>query len=548
MLMNPTNYTTDTFNLSSAWTGDKANITASYSGSFFRDSYNSLTFPNPYAAQTASSPAMGTLAAFPINTISTAPSNDFHQLNVTGGYTLSPTTKLAGGVSYGRNTQNESYPFAMLQVVPGVTGATALPMGGGVPPVSSLNALVKSTHADFKLTNQNSRDLTLSVGVKHNERDNQTASYAYNYIDLGGKNRTSVNTPMSNSKTQTEVAGDYRIDQNHRLHVGFEYEDVKRWCNNALANNTQGVAPAGYVNSTSSCVQIPESKESKLVASYKLKAGESLNFNAGYSYADRKADVNPSFYNPMQALAEGYEATGYRAFFDASRKEQLVKAGVNWQTNDKLSLGMNARYLDDKYYDSALGVQNGNSWSTNLDATYGISENSVVSAYASVQKRQRDLSNLAGHALTGANVWSNQLNDEDNTLGVSFSQKGLLTGKLVLTGDLSYSIGKTVYATQIPYAITTTAYVTSCASTASLTCGNTPDIKNETTQLKLTGIYQVDKVSKVAVGYLFKKLNSTDYYYNVYQTGYTGNGMLPTNELAPSYTVNAVSISYLYNF
>jgi MtrB/PioB family decaheme-associated outer membrane protein len=549
MLMNPTNYTTDTFNLAASLKSGQGHLTVSYFGSFFRDGYNGLTFPNPFAAQTASSPVMGTTATFPVNTISTAPSNDFHQLNLTGGYSLSSATKLAGGLSYGRNTQDETFPFAMLQVTPGTTNATALPMGGGLPPQTSLNALVKTTHADLKLTNLTSKDLTLSTGLKYNKRDNETASYVYNYIDLGGKNRTSVNTPMSNSKTQMDIAGDYRISSANRLHLGYEYEGVKRWCNNALANETVGVPPAGYVNSVSSCVQIPESTESKLVASYKLKANETVDFNVGYTYADRKADVNPSFYNPMQALAEGYEATGYRAFFDASRKEQLLKAGVNWQANEKLSLGLSTRYLDDKYTDSPLGVQNGNSWSANLDANYGYSEDGAVSAYVSLQKRQRDLSNLAGHALTGANIWSNQLNDDDSTVGITVNQKGLMAGKLELIGDLSYSLGTTAYTTQIPYVLVPNAtYAPTCASSGSLACGSTPDIKNETFTLKLSGIYQVDKVSKVAVGYVHQKLSSTDYYYNFYQTGYTGTGLLPTNEQAPSYTVDAISVSYIYNF
>jgi MtrB/PioB family decaheme-associated outer membrane protein len=551
MLMNPTNYTTDTFSLAASWKSGPGHLTASYFGSFFRDGYNGLTFPNPFAAQNATSPVMGTAATFPINTIGTAPSNDFHQLNLAGGYTLSPSMKLAGGLSYGRNTQDETYPFAMLKSSSdtGATGSTANPMGGGQPPVSSLNALVKTTHADLKLTDQTSKDLTLTAGLKFNQRDNETASYTYNYIDLGGKNRTSVNTPMSNSKTQIEIAGDYRISSINRLHLGYEYEGVKRWCNNELANNTVGVPPAGYVNSVSSCVQIPESKENKLVASYKLKANEAVDVNIGYSYSDRSADVNPSFYNPMQALAEGYEATGYRAFFDASRTEQLLKAGVNWQASDKLSLGLSTRYLDDKYTDSPLGVQNGNSWSTNLDATYGYSEDGVVSAYISLQKRQRDLSNLAGHALTGANVWSNQLNDDDSTLGFMVNQKGLMAGKLDLVGDLSYSIGTTAYSTQIPYVLVPNAtFAPTCASTGALLCGSTPDIKNETITFKLTGIYQVDKASKVAVGYLYQKLSSTDYYYNFYQTGYTGTGFLPTNEQAPSYSVNAISVSYIYNF
>ncbi len=56
-------------------------------------------------------PATGTNpgAAFPVDTMSTPPSNQLHQLNLTGGYAMSSATRLAGGLSYSRNTQNESY-------------------------------------------------------------------------------------------------------------------------------------------------------------------------------------------------------------------------------------------------------------------------------------------------------------------------------------------------------------------------------------------------------------------------------------------------------
>jgi hypothetical protein len=156
---------------------------------------------------------------------------------------------------------------------------------------------------------------------------------------------------------------------------------------------------------------------------------------------------------------------------------------------------------------------------------------------------------LAGHALSGANVWNNQLSDDDSTLGIAVNHKGLMAGKLELIGDLSYSLGTTAYSTQIPYVLVPNAtYAPTCTSTGALLCGSTPDIKNETITFKLTGIYQVDNASKVAVGFVHQKLSSNDYYYNFYQTGYTGTGFLPTNEQAPSYSVNAISVSYIYNF
>ncbi len=556
MIMNPTNYKTDTFNLDLNWKGDKGFLTGGYLGSLFHDNYNGVTVPNPFASASATAPAMGTLATFPINTISTAPSNDFHQLNLNGGYTFTPTTRLTGGLSRGRNTQNEAYPFAMLQVVPGTPGVTAVPMGGGVPPQNSLNGLVVTTHADLKLTDQTSKDLMLSAGFKYNDRDNQTASNTYNFIDLGNKNRTSVNAPMSNRKTQLELGGDYRINSNNRVRLAYEHEAIKRWCNNALANSAQGPAPL-YPYTNASCVQMPSSKENKLVVGYKLKASDEVNVNFGYTYAKRNSDVNATFYNPMQALVEGYEFQGYRAFFDASRKEQLAKAGVNWQASDKLSLGMSGRLVKDRYTDSPYGVQQGKAWSVNLDATYSYVENASVSAYVTQESRQRDLVNQQ-RTTTASNVrlavpvgstWSNTLHDKDVTVGLGAKQGGMMAGKLSLAEDLTYSLAKSGYDTYLNYTGSTlTPNFWNCSSTGLLTCGSTPDIRNETLTLKVNGIYQVDKASKVALGYMFQRLKSTDYYYNFYQNGYTGTGNLPTNEQAPSYSVSVITASYIYNF
>jgi MtrB/PioB family decaheme-associated outer membrane protein len=299
----------------------------------------------------------------------------------------------------------------------------------------------------------------------------------------------------------------------------------------------------GTVFSNNSCVQIPESDEHKISAGYKLNVSEALNFNAGYSYAKRNADVNSSFYNPMQADGEGYENFGYRAFFDASRNEQLLKVGLNWQANEKLNFGLSGRYLDDQYNDSPLGVQEGNTWSGNVDATYNYTENNTVSAYVSVQRRERDLLSANGRFVTSAapNLWTNQLSDDDTTFGLSANQKGLIGSKLELAEMLTYSLGRTGYSTQVPYLAT-------CSAATSLTCGDTPDIKNKMLSIGISGHYQVDKSSKIALSYMFQKLDSNDYLYNFYQTGYVGTGNLPTNEQSPSYSVSVVTATYTYTF
>jgi MtrB/PioB family decaheme-associated outer membrane protein len=556
MLMNPTNYTTDTFNLALNWLGDKGHFTGSYYLSQFKDGYNGLSFSNPMTSDSAATasrtyPANGTPlgAPFAVDMLSTAPDNFFQQLNLNGGYNFTQATKLVGGVSYGRNTQDMAYINQdQMQV-------------GGLPQ-SSLNGLVITKHADLKLINQTTKDLALSAGLKFNDRDNRTASNTYKFYDLGGGADTSISTPLSNKKTQFELAADYRLSQHQKLNVGLEHEQIHRWCDSsptlaqilavtpgpggAVGN---GVAAAYYANGAS-CVQVPNSTENKLVANYHLQATDDVNLSAGYSYGRRRADVNTAFYNPMQAYNQGYELPGTVAYFDASRNEQMVKAGINWQATEKLNVGLNGRYVNDDY--SALqGVQKGNSWSANLDAGYYFTENTSATAYVTVQNRKRDLDNATWshttatfYTLPASQVWTNTLSEDENTVGINAKQGGLMGGKLDMTADLTYSLSKSGYTTTDNYVNAACTAV----STSGYACGSTPDIKSELIQFKLAGDYKLNKASKVRVGYLYQNLKSTDYYYNAYQMGYTPTSLMPTNQQAPSYSVNVVTVSYSFMF
>lgn len=131
--------------------------------------------------------------------------------------------------------------------------------------------------------------------------------------------------------------------------------------------------------------------------------------------------------------------------------------------------------------------------------------------------------------------------------GLGFKQAGLMGNKLELTGNLAYIVGKTNYNTVLNYTGATTTGAT-CASSNVLSCGALPEIRSATTQVKLGGTYQVDKKSKVALRYVYQRLNANDYYYNGYQTGFTPTTMLPTNQQVGNYTVNMIAVSYLYSF
>ena len=118
-------------------------------------------------------------------------------------------------------------------------------------------------------------------------------------------------------------------------------------------------------------------------------------------------------------------------------------------------------------------------------------------------------------------------------------------GKLDLTGDLTYSLGKTAYSTVLNYSLLSGL---PCTDPSIFTCVPLPDIRSAMIQFKLNGTYKLDKSSKLAVGYLFRRLDSDDYYYNGLQSGSTPSSVLPTNQTAPSYAVNLVWVNYMYTF
>jgi MtrB/PioB family decaheme-associated outer membrane protein len=534
--MNPTHYKTDTFEFAINGAGERWNLRAGYFASLFTDDYSSVSFSNPFVDSGATPALTGTLpdgGIFPVDTYATPPNSNFQQFDLSGGFAIAPNTSLAGGLSYGRNTQN--------------SGFINDPLFDSVLPRSSLDGLVVTTHADLRLTNQATKDLTLSAGFKFNERDNLTPSETFGqFLSIAGDQWGSVvNTPVSNKKTEVELAGNYRLDRNQSVRLAYDYDAISRWCHNALANSAQSsdpTAPAGYYT-MAACVEVPNSGESKLSASYKLTAANQVGFHAGYSYADRHVDINSSYYNPMQTSADGFQNFGYVPYFDADRTEQVGKAGIDWEASDKIDVGLDGRYVHDQY-GSALGVQTAHTWAANLYAAYNYSAKGSVSGYLSVQGRQRDLLSGAERSPLAPppSLWSNRLTDDSDTIGLNAKYKGLLHDRLEVSGDLSYSSDRSVYSTNLAN------YTSVLCTPYGISCGTLPTIQNDSLRLKLVAIYQASASNKVALHYLYAKLSSTDYYYSAYQLGSTDVTVLPTNQAAPSYSVSVVGVSFIHTF
>jgi hypothetical protein len=257
----------------------------------------------------------------------------------------------------------------------------------------------------------------------------------------------------------------------------------------------------------------------------------------------------------------GGEFIGFNPFFEASRKQNAFKAGANVEVTQQLSVGVNGRYTKDNY-ETSYGLQNGKSWSLNFDGTYVFRENGSFTAYATQQQRSRSMTNdqrspLSAPTLSSptalgipsGGTWTNDMKDQDTTLGVNVKQGGLLNGKLELNGDMTYTYTKTSISTMLNYpSFTTSNPALTCADPSLYTCVPLPDITSNLFQFKVSGTYEVTKDARIRLGYLYQRLVSNDFYYNGLQNGFTPTSVLPTNQVAPNYAVNVFYASYIISF
>ena len=423
ILADPIDQTTDQYNMSLTYTGENSFLQVAYYGSVFKNDISSLTW------QDANDPTKTA-------TLSSAPSNSFHQILLTGGYNFSPTTKLVVNGSYGRNIQNEAF----------VTNGqnNQFPLG---LPQSSLDGLVVSTAFNAKLTAKPIRDLSLVAGYKYDDRDNRTPVNTYFFQDanearaagasafnaalglpantLGSNINIYANRPYSKKVNQFDIDADYAVAKGQRLQGGYEYQQIDRKCDGSWIN----------------CADAPRTRESTLRAEWRANMVENLSGRVAYAYSERRVNYDENAFLSLVPMANvvpaggatvsayqyllqtgltgfgpvaGFpssplsgnaaifspnnnilpqalygsrnninEEVGMRRFNMADRNRNKVRGSVNWDASDKLSLQGGVDYNKDDYDNSVYGLKNAESFALNLEASYSVSSDFVAQAFYS---------------------------------------------------------------------------------------------------------------------------------------------------------------------
>jgi len=418
---------TQQYNVSVNYTDEKAYMQFGYYGSFFKNHVDSMTWAD------VSNPTKSA-------TMSSAPSNEFNQFSMTGGYHFSPNTKLVATASYARNTQNDTY----------LTDAS-LPLG---VPVDSLDGLVVTTTFDARLTSRPSEAWNLNFDYKYDNHDNQTDVNTYMFYDAGEERSASAsafnatlglppntlgsniniyaNRPYSKKLNQFDASADYAIASGQYLKAGYQYQQIERKCDGSWIN----------------CADAPKTEENLGLLEWRMNAIDNVSASVTYTYSQRTANYDENAFLALVPMANfvpaggatvsvydylraagltgfgpyaGYPTTpltgdtaiyspnnnivpqalygsrnnvnellGLRRYNMADRNRNKLRAKIDLQASEKLSFDGSLDYNQDDYSHSQYGLTSAGGWAANLEGDYAFSENLNGNIYYSYQNSDVD--------------------------------------------------------------------------------------------------------------------------------------------------------------
>jgi MtrB/PioB family decaheme-associated outer membrane protein len=385
-------------------------------------------------------------------TMSSAPSNQLHQVGANASWRITSGTRLAASVSYGRSTQNVAFL---------TDGSTPL------VPVASLNGLVVNKALGLKLSSRPISALNLSAAYKYDLRDNQTPVNTYAYYDageartgtsvfnaafptlgLGSNANINANRPYSKKVNQFDLDAEGTLARGHLLRAGVQQQKIDRWCNGSWI----------------ACADADRSKENTAHADYVFKALDNISARLGVAHGSRTvtynenaflalvpmANVSPTgapggstAYSTLTALGvTGYgpvlglnplptagsaaafffannnalsnslyanqnrisELPGMRRYNEADRTRDKLRSSLSWQASEALSLQGGIDVNRDKYGNSVYGLQNARGWSANFDAGYAVAESTLLGAWFTFEDQR---STSAGNSYTANSATAN---------------------------------------------------------------------------------------------------------------------------------------------
>jgi MtrB/PioB family decaheme-associated outer membrane protein len=478
---------------------EKLRFTLGYYGSIYRNAVDTLN-PNVPTSLNTNAALIGLLN----NPVALAPDNQAHQLDLSGSYDLTQTTRGTFKLGYATATQNADFAS---------TGLSGAPAG-----VSNLGGLVNTRLAKIGLTSRPIAKLSLLADLRYEDKNDQTPIALYNTEGTS----TYTNRDLSSKKSNGKLQASWLFNSDYRGTLGADYEAIDRGVYtatsaasgiNALRQNTREKGVRAELRG-----RIAENFSGTLGVSSSRRDGSNwLKDNSGLGVTEVT--------NPADPLT-GFLPTAIFMPTLADRQRNKVKLFTDWQPSESLTLQISAEKGTDKFNTpSVYGLRDTGMNQFSIDWGYALSDNWALNGYASRGVQTFNQARPAGYVMAF-----------DNTnLAASIGFTGKASSKLNVGGSLTYVGDKSVYAQ------TADAAADAYSQNLLTTSGGLPDVVYRQTALKLFGKYALEKGSAVRLDMVYQRASINDWTWTAFSYS---DGTTVTQK--PTQSVGVIAVTYVY--
>jgi MtrB/PioB family decaheme-associated outer membrane protein len=535
------------------YTGNVFQFKLSYLYSKYENDETALTWRNPYG--TIAGWAAGTGFPTGYGRMGLMPTNDFNQIMATGGYSISPVTRVNATFSYGVARQNESFlPYTVNVapvLVPGLNVPVALPAG-------SLDGKIVNTLFDVTgLTKFANVGLRANYHYLH--QDNRTPMRQWNYVggdttdqvvipvgltpDQVASPRIRTNLAPGHEENRFRLEGDYPLARGTKLRAYYQYQkiDYEEAVDEFRANTDTNTFGAEVRS------RFTPNVNGYLKYQFDRRRGSEWDPNRPYraSYTPAQVAVVPS--DNLSTL---------RQFYMADYDQNTVKAAVNFTPSEMVGVqllgqwhsrdykGPDCGQAADQVYlalpvpyvvpGDCLGRTEAAGQNFTIDTQFTPAEAISFFAFYTYSQLSTD---QASRSWGGANLannvnrnWWASLESTDHTVGLGANWRP--AGRPYDVG-LQYIYNRGTTNTDL------TPGPALAAPTAFLPV---PDVVNKLNQVQLYGTWQWSKTVKLRANYVYQTFKSNDWHYqNVLP--WTSQNVLLTGQTPGSYHNNIFGLS-----
>jgi MtrB/PioB family decaheme-associated outer membrane protein len=479
-LADPINYTTRQLEVTLNHTTETLQLSGGYYGTDFE---NSITALNVVGAVGGLTPM-----ALP-------PGNQSHQLFLSGGYRITPTTRGTFRAAYTHQTQTEAF------VTPSAaTGRT------------DLGGRVDTSLFQLGVTSRPLPRLSLLANLRHENRSDKTPIAQY----IGATPTATFdgsNEPRSIRSTAGKLEASYGLPMGFRVTGGLDYDERKR--------NTYRVRSVSHRDRT---------EEITYRAELRRSMSETVTGAISYAHSDR--DGSPFLTNVLNNDTPG--ANLVHPLHLADRKRDRVRLTATWQVAEPLSLQFYVDQSEDRYSGRSLGPRKGEARTYSLDASYALSYDWSATAWISRNDTRAEQSICASASAAGvcpatpANpFWDADMRNIGDAVGAGL--RGNPQTWLKLGADIMHSRDKSEYRLSSP--------------TPGATVAPLPDAYFNVTRLNLFANYAIRENSGIRLSYVFERWSTDDWTWTAW-TYSDGTRVLQD----PVQKVHFVGVSYYYRW